>query len=65
MVAVRSVGAAGVEPAAGAADICASAEEDIAGGVLIADVGSVKWIVIRAGPTWSMVRLTLMGTAGL
>lgn len=46
-------------------DVVAVVVEDIAGPVLAAALGSLKWIVITAGPSWSVVRFMVMGIAGL
>lgn len=65
IVAVRSVGAIGVDAAVGPEEVCGWVVDEIAGPVLAAAVEFVKWIVINAGPFWSVVRLTVIGTAGL
>jgi hypothetical protein len=65
IVAVRVVGGIGVDPTTGAFEVCVFVVEEMAGGVFSADDESVKCIVMTAGPSWSFVRLIVIGIAGL
>jgi hypothetical protein len=51
MVAVRSVGAIGVDSATGADEVCDFVVEDTAGKMFAAVFGLAKCIVITAGPS--------------
>lgn len=60
-----SVGAPGCDGVVGAVDVLGLVVEAAGGGADEAAEGDVKWIVIRAGSSGFVVRLTVMGIAGL
>lgn len=65
MTSVLSVGGPALDSGTGPTDVCLSVVEEISGLMVAAASGEVKCTVMRAGPVWFVVRLTVMGTAGL
>jgi len=62
---VLSVGGPAFVAATGALDVCFVVVDEISVLISSAADGLVKWMVKSAGPDWSFVRFTVMGTAGL